>query len=281
MGKIRLMSHNQWKCDENQPAWMEQGLDCSAEARIRGFVRVYRDTQPDIIGCQEVSALMADKLVRYLADDGQRYALLWGRDTPILYRQDKFELVDSDFFLYSEAVPGYPGSFNNHGTKSWCLGVFREKESGKLFAFMTTHLWWKSSDPESVNYQPWSEEARRYQIELAAKCLEAYADKYHCPMVLVGDMNGGYHSTAVQAALEKGFVHAHDVAVEHADETMGYHRCGPKGFESYLDKPFVSGIDHILVKEAGEGFVRRFERFSPEYYLPLSDHSPVYVDVEL
>ena len=29
------------------------------------------------------------------------------------------------------------------------------------------------------------------------------------------------------------------------------------------------------------GFVRCFERFSPDYYLPLSDHSPVFVDVEL
>ena len=142
MGKIRLMTHNQWRCDENRPEWAAMGMDCSAETRMRGFVNVFRDIQPDIVGCQEVSALMADKLIRYLLDDGQRYALLWGKDTPIFYRQDKFELLDSDFFLYSESVPGYSGCFNNQETKSWCLGVFREKESGKVFAFMTTHLWW-------------------------------------------------------------------------------------------------------------------------------------------
>ena len=32
----------------------------------------------------------------------------------------------------------------------------------------------------------------------------------------------------------------------------------------------------------GEGAtVRRFERFSPEYYLPLSDHSPAFIDIEI
>lgn len=100
MSRIRLMSHNQWKCDNNLHAWEEQGLDCSAAVRVRGFVRVYKDTLPDVIGCQEVSGTMADKMIRYLAEEGMRYALLWGRDTPIVYRQDKFELVDSDFSLY-------------------------------------------------------------------------------------------------------------------------------------------------------------------------------------
>ena len=32
---------------------------------------------------------------------------------------------------------------------------------------------------------------------------------------------------------------------------------------------------------AKAGAVRRFERFSPDYYLPLSDHSPVFADLEL
>lgn len=281
MGKIRLMSHNQWKCDDNWPEWEKLGMDCSAETRIRGFVQVYREVQPDIVGCQEVSAVMADKLVRYLAEDGQRYALLWGRDTPILYRQDKFELLDSDFFLYPKEVPGYSGSFNNGGSKSWCLGVFREKESGKEFIFMTTHLWWKSSNPEKPNYQPGSAEARAYQIGLAAECLNRYAEKYRCPQILVGDLNGGYESAAVQTALGRGFVHAHEVAVEYADETKGHHKCDPTGVGPYTDEPFVTGIDHILVKNVGPEFVRRFERYSPEYYLPLSDHSPVFVDVEL
>ncbi len=59
---LRLMTHNVWNRDENLPAWEEMGENCSAEARVDGLVQVYLDTQPDIIGGQEVSSLMADLL---------------------------------------------------------------------------------------------------------------------------------------------------------------------------------------------------------------------------
>ncbi len=278
---IRLMSHNQWKCDHNIPAWEAMGLDCSATPRVRGFVKVYRDTMPDIIGCQEVSAVMADKLVRYLAEDGQKFALLWGRDTPILYRPDKFELVDFDFALYPLTFPGYEGEFNNGKTKSWCMAVFREKASGKRFIFMTTHLWWKDDDPTSKHYQAGSGLARAYQLGLAMDTLDVFQEKYNCPAVIVGDFNTEYDTPVIHHAKERGFVHAHDVAVDFADQEQGYHACGGEGFSDYQTGGFAKAIDHILVRGAKDGFVKRFERFSPAYYLPLSDHSPVFVDVEL
>lgn len=282
MSTIRLMSHNQWKCDSNLPAWEANGWDCSASTRVRGYAEVYKELQPDIIGCQEVSFAMADYLVRYTGELGMRYALLWGRDTPILYRQDKFELVDSDFFLYDEKIPGHEGSFNNDNTKSWCLGVFRVKENGKLFIYMSTHLWWKSSNPDSASYQPWSDEARAYQIELAIQKIAEYQKKYNCPAVIVGDLNADYESLAVQKALHEGYIHAHDVAVDYADEMNGYHYCFGDGYKSYYDnKPFKEAIDHILLNGWPEGAVKRFDRYYAESYLPLSDHSPVYVDISI
>jgi exonuclease III len=39
-------------------------------------------------------------------------------------------------------------------------------------------------------------------------------------------------------------------------------------------------IDHIFVAGAGKDAVKRFERYSPEYYFPISDHSPAYIDIE-
>ena len=67
---IRLMSNNQWLCDENQPWWAERGLDCSAACREEGFADFYRTTEPDAIGLQEVSALMLEKLLRALQKRG-------------------------------------------------------------------------------------------------------------------------------------------------------------------------------------------------------------------
>ena len=172
MGNLRIMSHNVWKCDNNLPAWEEKGEDCSAAVRAKGMIRVYIETQPDIIGFQEMSFVMADHIIRGLAEQGQRYALLWGRDTPILYRQDRLELLDSDFLLYPTEFPGWEGKFNNGATKSWCIAVFRDKTDDRKLIFMSTHLWWMSSDPTSKNNQAGSDEARVYQLNMAMDRLE-------------------------------------------------------------------------------------------------------------
>ena len=281
MGKLRLMSHNIWNCDHNFPAWQEKGQDCSAQVRMRGMVRVYRETNPDIIGLQEVSLLQADLLLRGLLDDGQRYAMLWGKYTPIIYRQDRLELVESDFLLYPEKMEGWEGAFNDAKSKACSVALFRDKQDGKLLIFATTHLWWKSSDPTVSHYQAGSDEARAYQLNMAMEKLETYHKKYGCPVVLVGDLNADYNKPVIQNALAKGYAHAHDVALDYADEERGLHYCYPDGFKPYKSAPFEKAIDHILVKYAPEGFVRRFERYTPEYYMPLSDHSPVFADVVL
>ena len=284
MSTIRLMTHNIWNRDKNSPAWEEKGFDCSAEARIGGLLRVWRETQPDVIGCQEASALMAD-----LVKEGMPgYTLIWGRFTPILYRTDKLELVDSEFLTYPAEIDSFEGRFNDVRSKAYNIGVFRVKESGKLFIFATTHLWWKHSPTEKTpvpypsNCLPHSDAAREYQIELLTTALDRFREKYNCPAFLVGDLNTGFDSKAVQSAIAKGYRHAHDIATDYAEEAVGYHYCFPDGFKTfYSDRPWKTAIDHILVIGEKEGSVKRFERYSPEYYYPISDHSPAFVDIEL
>ena len=283
---IRLMSHNIWNRDQNSPDWEKLGYDCSAAVRVHGLVRVYQETQPDIIGCQEVSALMADLLKEAMAEKGLKYTIIWGRYTPIIYRADKFELVDAEFCTYPETLDGYEGPFNDVKSKSCNIAVFREKATGKVFLFSTTHLWWMNGDPNekfssASTYRPGSNEAREAQIAQMIKLIDYYQNKYNCPAVLVGDLNTNYRSKAIRYALSQGFRHARYLAVEHADDTVGYHECFPWGFECrYSEAPFEDAIDHILLRGEKEGSVRKFERYSPEYYYPISDHSPAYIDVE-
>ena len=284
--RIRLMAHNVWNKDFNSPEWKDKGEDCSAPARVWGHLRVYREIMPDIIGGQEVSALMADLLKQGFEDENKNYALIWGRFTPIIYRADKFELLDSAFGTYPEKMENFEGCFNDSKSKSWNLGVFRIKENGKCFIFATTHLWWKKS-PENAEafgntkVQAGSDEAREYQIALLTEKIQKYRAKYHCPAVLVGDLNTDYNSKAAQYLLKSGFHHAHDIAVEYAEENIGYHDCFPWGYTTqYYDSPFEKAIDHIFIIGENEGAVKRFERYSPDYYFPISDHSPAYIDVE-
>ena len=284
--RIRLMTHNVWNKNLNSPEWEAKGEDCSANARVWGHLRVYRETMPDIIGGQEVSALMADLLKQGFESENINYTLIWGRFTPILYRADKFELIDSAFGTYPETLEGFEGSFNDSQSKSWNLGVFRIKENGKCFIFATTHLWWKKSPVDiqsfgDAQYQLGSDEAREYQIHLLANKIEAFRKKYQCPAVLVGDLNTDYQSPAVQFLLKNGYRHAHDIAVEYAEESVGYHDCFSWGYVTkYYDHPFEKAIDHIFVIGEPDGSVKRFDRYSPEYYFPISDHSPALIDIE-
>ena len=285
--KLRLMTHNVWNCDKNFPSWEEKGEDCSAQARVGGLIRVYRETVPDVIGGQEVSALMADLLKEGLSADGKNYTLIWGRYTPILYRSDKLELIESEFGTYPEKIPGFDGFFNDARSKSWNLGVFRIKANGEKFVFVTTHLWMKKTPTDATSfgkdqYLLGSDEARGYQIASVLEKIEKYRKKYHCPAVLVGDMNCPYPSLAMQYVRSKGFRHAHDIASEYAEEAVGYHYCFSDGYETkYYDRPFETAIDHIYVIGENDGAVKRFERYSPEYYYSISDHSPAYIDIEL
>ena len=282
MSKLKIMSNNIWYCDDNQPAWEAAGEDCSAEHRSKGLSRLYSETRPDILGLQECSALMADCLMQQFAEKGEPYALLWGKDTPIIYRTDKFELVDSFFSLFPEGVPGLEGKFNNHKTKSYCIAVLRDKESGKKLIFTSVHLWWKSSNPKSKDFYPHSDEARAWQLQYVMDKVEAYQNKYTCPAIIVGDYNAVYDSPAVQGGLKRGYQHAHDIAVEYAAQTGGHHFCYASGYDMYENKrEFKNSIDHILISGAPEGFVRRFDREAPDYYMPLSDHIPVWIEAEL
>jgi len=282
MTNLRIMSNNIWWCDVNNAAWEAMGADCSAAHRAKGFFRLYNELSPDIIGLQECSARMSHILMAMFAENAYPYALLWGRDTPIIYRKDKFELVDSESFIYPEEVPGFEGSFNNLKTKSYCAAVFRLKENGKLLIFATTHLWYMSDNPAAKHYQPNSGAARAYQTELLINKIDSLQEKYRCPAVIVGDFNTYYSTKAIQHALDRGFVHAHDAAAEYAYEGSGMHYCYADSYNTKENEGgFACAIDHILVRGAHDGFVRRYERYAPDYYMPLSDHYPAWIDVEM
>ena len=289
--RLRIMSHNIWNNDKNTPEWKSLGEDCSAQARVKGLMRVYKETMPDVIGCQEASSLMTDLLAQEFENEKLKYAIIWGRFTPIFYRADKFELIDTELYTYPENIDGIEGEFKDVKSKAFNICVFREKVSGKMFVFATTHLWWKYdvTDPRCLIdaraqkcSQAHSDKAREYQLTLLAGKIKEYTDKYACMGILVGDLNTGYNSKAIQAALNSGFKHAHDIAVEYVEESVGYHDCFPFGFtKEYSKSPFEDSIDHILVFDAKYGVVKRFERYSPEYYFPISDHSPVFIDIIL
>ena len=280
MAKLRIMSTNVWRCAENKPWWIERGLDCSSASRAPGIAKAYSETSPDIIGTQECDVIFREHLPKEVAKLGLNYDFITAGFTSVLYNKDTLELVETEYVVYPENIPEYEGVFNNDDSKSFCLAVFKVKSDGKYIVFAGTHLWWMGGDPDGKSYRPHSHEAREYQMNCMLDHLEAFRKKYNCPAVAVGDINAKYDSLAIKAALNRGWHHAHDVATEYADERNGWHYCFPDGYVEYEPTPFKEGIDHILVGGESEGFVKRFERYTPDYYVSLSDHYPVFADVE-
>ena len=277
-----LMSNNQWKCDSNKPAWEAMGLDCSAEGRVGGLIRAYKEILPDVMGLQEVSVHMADlfmaELENVLLPDGTsaKYEYISGGDTPIVYRRDKLKLLESGFFRYTEKIDGLEGSFNNGETKSYCWGVFEDRNNGKIFALMSTHLWWKSS-----KVQPGSNEARAYQFRQASAKMDEVMSKYMCPGIIMGDYNASMNSLCLETAISLGWKEVHDLAVADRDEFRGHHFCNNDGFGRRDDGGvFEQAIDHIMMKNGDGCRVNYFRRLMPEWFDPISDHYPLYTDID-
>lgn len=286
-----LLSSNQWKCDINHRAWLKRGEDCSAEGRVGGLLRAYASVLPDLMAWQEVSLHMADLLMEKLrdlpTDGGERaqYEYVSGGDTPVVFRRDKLRLIESGFTRFPEAVPGLEGKFNNGDSKSCAWGLFEERATGRRLAFMSTHLWWKSSDPANENYQPGSAEARAWQIGEAGRILDGVAARYDCPAVIMGDLNAVLDSACLKRAFADGWREGHDLASLSRDETRGHHPCFAWGWERGTPGSFSEAIDHVLIKDApkngGRLTVNHFSRLTDEYFDKISDHYPLWIDAEL
>lgn len=284
MSKIRIMTQNQWNNTANKPYWEERGFDCSSKVRMKGHFRVFSELMPDVVGGQEVNKEMQLDLMLLFEEEKLPYTLIWGSMTPIIYRSDKFELLEHEFYCYPEKVEKYEGVFNDEKSKNANLAVFRVKESGEIFVFLNTHLWWMDGkNPEDRWYREGSDEVRQMQLKIAIELIEKYRAKYNgCTAFLVGDLNTDYNSQAVQYAIkERGYNHAHDVATEFAHSGVGYNPCSPGNIGAWWDSPFEEAIDHILVSGNSKCQVLRFDRYTPEYYLYLSDHAPAFADIVL
>lgn len=284
---MMIMTNNQWKNDENRPAWAQMGLDCSALRRSEGLFRAYRAILPDVLAAQESSCrmerLLMEKMESIAVDGGEtvRYRLITGGDTPIYYRADRFFAVETGFTLFPESVPGFEGSFNNGRTKSFSYAVLEEIASGKRIMVMSAHLWWKSGNPDRPNYQPHSAEARAYQIDMAARKAEEVLARYACPGLLMGDFNAGCDSLCMKTVVSRGWTEAHDLAEVERSEIKGHHFCGPDGFRRDPLGEYRDALDHIVVKNGSRIRVRRYLRMTDEWFDPISDHYPLYIEAEI
>lgn len=185
--------------------------------------------------------------------------------TPVFFKTEKFNLIDSGYFLYD--------GLNDANSKSVTWAVMEDKENKKRFIVMSTHFWWRA-DGESDALQ---------RIE-NAKQLKKFCDemisKYNLPIIIGGDFNNGLNSTQGDSAyhymVENNFKDVRFTAPESTD----HHTCRSQYKLSEGEKAYTEAgdaditIDYIFTY--GDGITPiSFKVDSSEKARLTSDHHPL------
>ena len=148
---------------------------------------VIANDAPDVAGLQEVFHFqlnyLLEQLPGYLAvgegrDGGKR-----GEHCSILYRADRYELIDTDTFWLSD-TPDVPSKHWGNGPTRICTWAWlKDLRTGRSFFVYNTHL-------DHI-----SEPSRRKSVELIMATLAERSPEI--PFVLCGDFNAGEDTPVV------------------------------------------------------------------------------------
>lgn len=279
---LRILDDNIWDYSKETipDAWKDLPIDCRDASRWKGFAQLVRAYMPDIITLQEYAPHMHGYLYPALEEYGYKICYVpgegqpWGH-TPVFYRTETIDMEFVNYNLYT------PERFSNIGSKSYVAAVFTQKSTGKNFAVVSTHLWWKGEKA-----QPGSDYARASQTRLIMAEAEILKAEYNCPIFVCGDMNAYEDAPAIQQFLQGGYKQCYEIATVRTDNHNGHHICSPKDGYSRVSRRRSptrkeGAIDHCLLYNAGEAEVLTFECVMAAFTVPLTDHYPNVIDAKL
>ena len=226
---------------------------------ITSQIRFY---EPGILGVQEAVKKQLDHfnknipgygIIGEARDGGDK-----GEFSAILYKKDKFEVLEQNTFWLSETPAkvsrGWDADFNRVCT----YGLFEDKETGKKFWVFNTHF-------DHVGTK-----ARRESSKLIISKIKELNEE-NLPVLLMGDFN-----------LQPDTQEIKMISNYLADSKMkAEHTFGPEGtFNGYKFKePVTRRIDYIFSNEKVQ--VKKYAVLSDSKDLRYpSDHLPVMVEVE-
>ena len=218
---------------------------------------------PDIVGLQECTyacyqGLMKDLVGYGFVGVGRENGKLdknSGESCGILYKTEKFTLLDSGTFWLSETpeIPGKGWDADYVRICTWAL--FRDKTTGQEFVHVNTHL-------ENIDDGTGME-----ALEKGTRMVIDKALSFDGPVIMTGDFNFEKETPYYSAVLEAGFRDAQAVAIQ----TME----GP----TYHGDP-AEHIDYVFLNaDIARVEVYKLVEDTYESVYP-SDHYPIYVDLK-
>lgn len=189
----------------------------------------------DIFGAQEVTRPQLEDMLAQLPEydfigGGRDDGKMQGELSPIIYKRDKFKILDSGMFWISENP-------DRVGVKGWDAALprictyahIKDRTTGEKFWFFSLHM-------DHIGVEARREGAKLIQRKVAEMCHNERA-------VVVGDFNVDQHNEAYKTMLTSGMLaDAYDVAL---------HRFATNGtFQGFNSAAYTkSRIDHIFVTQ--------------------------------
>ncbi len=255
---MRIMTCNIWGDYFENPV----------EARMGGYETLFAEYVPDIVGLQECTLSWHNcDMFRKIADRYTMYATDNRNFTPLLLKKDRFYVLEYESLLYAE-TPDPSKGFNRL--------VLQDIESEKKFAVLNTHLWWKVGPEHDL--------IREKNARELSNAMLRTAEKFDCPVFAFGDFNSRYREVAFRVFEQNGIercidkaLSADTVSTNHFDPIRGedgrWH-----GKTTTNDKE--ESIDHIVMCHYADK-IDAYRVITDQYILDSSDHSPVYIDVQI
>lgn len=222
--------------------------------------RVMLEYSPDLIGVQECTYDWYKKLTKEMPE----YAFVGvGRDTgdlskdcgemtAILYKKDKFTLVDSGTFWLSETPEQVSQGWDGDYIRICTWVILKNNETGEEFAHVNTHL-------ENID-----DGTGREALKNGARMVADKALTFDMPVIITGDMNFEKGTEFYNILADAGFRDTQDIAAS----TMEGTTCG----EEHIDYIFVD--DGITSVSAYKIVTDSYDGQYP------SDHYPIYADIK-
>lgn len=222
--------------------------------------QVVADYMPDSVGFQECEGTWYLTLKAYLPDYeivgvGRLTGLkLIGESTAIMFRKDKYKLIDSGTFWLSETPDKVSKGWDAKYYRTCTWVVLENKETGEQYAHINTHL-------DNAGAQ-----ARTNGLDLILQ----KAASFDMPVVVTGDFNFG-KGTALYRQLNSGVIKDSASLAEKADSGKTAH-----AYDGGVDG---NPIDFICVNSKVEkvksyNIIR--DKYNDRY---VSDHYPIYSDI--
>lgn len=279
---LRILEDNIWdySADTIPDVWLKAGIDCRDSVRGPEFAQIVRAYMPDVLALQEYSGHMHGEFYSRIERYGYRMAYKCSDDawnhTPVFYNHRVLKLMKVRYNRYTPSM-----WCNNNGSKSYTSAVFKDKSTGKVFAIINTHLWFRSD-----KLRPGSTQARAAQVRLVMAEAEVLRAQYDCPVFVTGDMNCEEETVPMVQFISEGYVPCYKAATVYGNIDCGHHQCGDNVVGSRKSNRHGSdrhtgAIDHCLIYNQGEAEVKVFDCIQNYFIVKLTDHYPNLIDVAL